>query len=193
MGFVIVFLVIVCIALLLYCRIYFVISYEHDFVIKIRYLFIVYRIKSKEQGKNKKAEDQNKKNSILVDFLRNYKLIYNYIKKTSEGVRRGLIIKKIEVHLTVCAQDAAETAVRFGEANAVVYTGVSVLDKLVRIRKRIIKITPDFYGTNTKIDFKFVAGIRLGKLIAIALSSFKDFMSYTRKIKIEQAPPAHSR
>lgn len=69
-------------------------------------------------------------------------------------IRKRFTIKNIQLNLTVTGDDAADTAIKYGELASVVFPAVSFLTKNMKVRKYDVQITPDFLATKQKAAFR---------------------------------------
>lgn len=152
---------------LLLARIRLQVDYEERFVIRIRYLFFVYRMKEKKKGKAKTEEKQTE-NHGARKFIENFKMIYDILKPVLSAVSRKARVDRILLNLVICEEDAAQTALEYGEACAVIFPVSAFLENIFSIKKKNIRITPVFGGAETSVSFSFAISMRLcGALCAI--------------------------
>ena len=65
-------------------------------------------------------------------------------------IRKRFTVKNCQIGLTVTGDDAADTAIKYGEVASVVFPAVSFLTKNLKVRKYDVQITPDFLATKQK-------------------------------------------
>ena len=137
-------------------------AYEGELLIKIRYLGITFK-DNKRKKRNKKSVADNASQDDDDDFL-----IRTYNQKGLVGTVRYLcsllkilltkflwIVKrfkfrKFKLDLTVATDDAANTAVRYGEVCAAAYPVLSLLHSVLDIKPKEINISADFDKTKTE-------------------------------------------
>lgn len=132
---------------------------------RVRYLFFYYRMKPTRERKDKEKPAGGINPEKVRKVLKDFGNIFSMVKEIFRKIGPGIVIKKLKIGITIGGDDAAEAAVRFGEANAVVFTGVSALGQLARIKKRDIRIVPDFYHPVMTARLEFSAGVRLFRIV----------------------------
>ena len=96
----------------------------------------------------------------------------------------------LTLRLTLAGEDAAQTGIRYGQACAYVYSGLALVQGLMRVRKvGKIQITPDFSAQAPGSDyfFSFCLKLRAGSLLRAALRILFRFLLRTLK---RDKPPA---
>lgn len=161
------------------------VQYDEKIDVKIKYLFfnvpfpVNKRKKKTKQIKNEKKEteksenkpsEKRKKNNIFLDFYNNngfYETV-KLINDTAGVIRkyvnslfvRHLVVKELFLELTVCGDDSADTAEKFGKISAVVCPSLGFLHSKLKIRNRNVQIIPDFIGDESKARFKVRISIK---------------------------------
>lgn len=174
-------------------RVHFYITYDQeDFQYKIRYLFITYRMKDKKPGKDKKDKKGKKKENkpAVSDFIKNFNVIFEYAKKLITSILSKSRIDRIHLHLDIISEDAAQTAIEYGEACAAIYTALSFFRNFIDIKHQDIQIKPIFQNfkvmQSSYIEFSCHASIRLGSLTAAFIKLITMFLSETMKRNMAQ-------
>lgn len=130
--------------------------------------------KKAQKTEDKKAQKQkNTKNKHDLDWLLT---TLGKIKKLSEDVLKDffghIIIKKFMLSVNVAGQDAADTAIRYGELCAIVYPATAVITRNIHCKKFGVDVTPNF-NENAKstywLDFELKTSIFW--LIALVLKN----------------------
>ena len=154
-------------------------SYDEEFNVSLSYTFfnksLIPSVKKKQKKKNKKDKkttDKNtkkekskktKKDNMFVSFYNNsgfletVKLISDVAKVVREYAHslliKRLVVKELKLNLTVCGDDSADTAVKFGEISSAVYPSLGFLISHIRVKKHNINIKPDFINNESKASF----------------------------------------
>lgn len=177
------------IILLMQMRIRFCVSYNDGFDYAVRYIFITYRIKNKEKGQDKKGkkEKKSKESAKKLDleqirqFLDLFERIWENAKTVILKVGRKIRIDRLQIDLTVGTDDAAQTAMTYGEACALIYPAVAILSDHVKIKKRQVMIGADFNSVKSEVKFSAHASIRLGAILSVGLvAAVKVLLSLTK-------------
>jgi hypothetical protein len=176
-------------AILFLIRVKVCVSYSNDFDFAVKYLFFTYRIKQPKKGQAKQEKKPPQKFTFeqLQQFLNLFERFKNDAKKLIIKFQKKIRIDLFKIDLTIGSDDAAATAITYGEACAIIFPAVSFLENLVKIKKSEITVKPDFNGNNN-IIFGGCASMHLGSILAIGIASaFKVFVSLIKNpIHIEQ-------
>lgn len=160
------------ISFLLIMRVKVCVGYSDNFDFAAKYLFFTFRIKEPKKGQAKQDKKPPQKFTFqqLRDFLNLFERFWDDAQATLLKVKKKVRIDIIKIDLTVGSDDAAQTAITYGEACAVIYPVESALETLVKVKKRQITINADFNGS-VNIGFFCRASISLGNLLTISISS----------------------
>jgi len=181
--------------LLLFCltlfRVKLFVTYDCGFIFKLKYIFFSFRIKSSEEGKTKKHKAEKKVNVVndIRSFIKNFNKFFEVSKQTIDGLLKRLRIDRLKIKLIICEEDAAKTAIRYGEACIVIYTAVAFISSKVDLKKHEIEIKPLFFEGSSEVFFDCLVSIRLGSLMWVALRQ-TAILIYTlvkiNKLKFQQ-------
>lgn len=160
---------------------------ENVFRVALRYLWITYVIAPEEEtkkykkarkkkGDTEKTEKKEKKKSPLKEkgvsgFLEDLKSIVKGVWSLLVSVLRRAVLKTLHIKLNVAGEDAADTAIVYGYANAVIFPIVSAFTENVRGYKDLdVSITPDFSDdAQAEIYFELELKIKPAKLLGAVL------------------------
>ena len=119
--------------------------------------------KEKSKKTKKEKSKKTKKDNMFVSFYNNsgfletVKLISDVAKVVREYAHslliKRLVVKELKLNLTVCGDDSADTAVKFGEISSAVYPSLGFLISHIRVKKHNINIKPDFINNESKASF----------------------------------------
>lgn len=156
----------------LFCRLHLCASYEEDFFVYLRFLFLRFRLRLPSGGKNKEARKKRdadaSKNRVRL-FLSHFGNFFTFVRKTLQSLLRHLQVDRLELWLVVAGEDAAETALLYGEACSVVFPTAAFLQSLKHTHRQYVKVTPGFNAPESSVRFAFDVSIRLGTLLGIAV------------------------
>lgn len=187
--------------ILLICPLSFTIKYDDESEIKIRYLFMNFKIfppkekdtekkekisRKKEQTPQKNQKEKNtifdllKKNSIsgLIELLR--KICRIFIDSIS-SITKHIVISKLDVNIIVVGEDAADTAMKFGYVCSAVYPMISIIDNHVKKCRHTENIIAGFNDPETKINFLLKARVKPLFLISYGGSALLRFIKAIAK------------
>lgn len=192
----------VVIIILLICPVSVYIHYDGNTIFFIRYLFFKFHVmpqkkenkKEKEVSENsdnKKEIKEEKKNPLLeykdehgwegmIDIL---KTIAEIIADVLKKISRHIVIKKLEVNLMFVGEDAADSAVKFGEICAVIFPVISLIENNVKKCNHKEDISPGFFAEKTEYELLFKAKIKPVFLVQIILSDvLKLILKLTKSV-----------
>lgn len=186
MALYILLIIILFLALVLFVPINFIIEYKDHLKIVIKFVgigFCVYSGSKKERSVNKnkiekKPKKRFKKCNFKKDIIMSLKKSGIILKSTQYSIRQ--IAKKIEIRtlkliLYIGAEDAAETAIKYGQANALVYPIISIVDNLSKPKEIIVNIIPNFPSEKTNADFKIDMKSSIFKILALIIILFRNY------------------
>jgi len=212
-GYFVFLLVILFFLFLLFCNFKFIIYFENELDVCIKYLFLKFHIGSdskKEKSVNNKNEEKKEANKETIDakekdvkkskkekkesssknkikkiisekgfsgFLKIVKNLMTIAKNLSSYLLKHIYVVKFYLELKVSEEDSAQTAIKYGQACAVLYPAVNFLFQNIKMNKPTIKIYPDFNSEKTCVNFSAVFKIRL---IYILKASFVAFFKFIK-------------
>jgi hypothetical protein len=176
-AFVFVLAAIAMILIFLLCmRVKLCIGYSGDFDFKVKYLFFTFSVKKQEKGKAKpkkeKPKTETKKPTIaqMRTFIDLFERFWGVAKETVVKIKKKMRIDKLKIDFLAGGDDAALTAITYGEACAVIFPAVSALGELVKVKKQQITVNANFNGA-AYLDFECIASMRLSSILAIGIVS----------------------
>ncbi len=129
---------------------------------------------SSKPGKKKEKPKRSLK-PLLAELLARF----DRLSRPVQRLLRRTGLARVSLRLVVKGEDAAATALRFGRANAAVYSTVAALDRIFSLRVEQIEIIPGFaaeqeeYSCSGEIRLfplaVFIAALQLGFWTLIAL------------------------
>ncbi len=126
-------------------------SGEPELFLKFLFLkFRVYPMKKKEKKKKEQdAKPKDKKKSKtkphgISYYIDKYGELIKSLLNSAGKLLKHIRLSRLDVSITVAHEDAANTAVEYGAACAVVYPIVSILESNVEVKESSISIKPDF-------------------------------------------------
>lgn len=196
MGYIILAVIALLLALLLFSSLSFHVSCDNGaFSLTAQYLWFRVPLslekkesgppKAKPQKKSAEKPKEEKPKKEKTPLAQSVRLIWDLIASAAEDL--GILISKLRLYdltlrLTLAEEDAAETGIRYGKACAYVYSGLGLLQGLLRVRKvGEIRVTPDFSAGASRSDyfFSFCLKLRVGSLLRAALRILFRFLLRT--------------
>jgi hypothetical protein len=123
--------------------------------------------------KQLKNESAKIKPGSLDDFLDLFKNIKNVLNR----LKRKLFIKRLKLYYTSACDNAADTAIQFGVANAVLGLIIPIFESNFKIKHRDIKVFADFNSSKHRIYAKIIISIAIWEVIYILLAILPIFTS----------------
>ena len=185
--------IIVLVFLLLFLPLTMDLVYDGDLFIKLKYLGItVFDDQKSEEKERKKAKKQKKKTGKSTStkdenfLLKTYKQkglfgtisyccgILKIVIQNIPNIAKRFKFRKLKFDLTVATDDAADTAIRYGEYCAVLYPTISLLQSVVDLKPSQINICADFDKTETEFKGSVLAKASVIYWIIIVYSMLKE-------------------
>lgn len=141
---------------------------------KIRYTII------QPPEKEKKLKEKKEKGNIKETVLLILDIVKSVLPPLGDLLKR-VRITSVCVDITVAGEDSAETAINYGKVNALVYSSLSALGNLVKVKVKRIKIDCDFLKKETEQKIFFKIKLRIFFIITAALRMGYAFLVNTLK------------
>ena len=140
-------------------------------------------------------EKKEKKDNFLMQYYRRHGLA-DSLEKGKELVQQilkkvGRFIKKIKIRhlrfsLSVATEDAAQTAVTYGQICSVVYPLYAFLKQQLNCKEQQFDISADFESVKSSVFFAADITAKPITLILTALAVLKIVLSFKREIKNQE-------
>jgi len=117
-----------------------------------------------------------------------YHMLWPPAKRALNHLLRGIHVTPLDLTLTVAgADDPAAAAQKYGDANALVWTLMPVLEQLLHIPDPHIHLAVDFEAGKTDFAGRIGVSVRIGTLLAIGVGmgipALKWLWKYRKKLK----------
>ena len=190
--------------LLLLCPMSIRISYRERLEARLSYLFFSIPLappkpkKEKQKQplpKEEKKPEPEKKKSVIQDIIAQRGLggflgLMRLLSSIAAGALRKIFwhlsIRRVSLELVVAAEDAAQTAIRYGQASALVYPALGFLCANGSCKKREIAIHPGFNEEESRVDFYLYARIKLLYLLGTAFTAGFRLLKAMIKEKLQE-------
>lgn len=170
-------------------------KFKEDFFVKIKFLGIkVYELKETEpkeahkseekDGETKKEPQENTAKTIFKALKKKYgfvgavKKLFLFFKDCLDDVKKLLKhikIKSICLNLIYGTDDAAQTAIKYGEICSVVYPVLAFFDTARNVEFKKINVSSDFGSPTAEFDISLKLKTRIFFLL---ISAFKVYTKY---------------
>ncbi len=169
-------------ALILFAPIGLMVEYKDHFKIKVKFMGINIPVLTPGGNKKKikatKARPKKEKKKPKRDVLKSIGNIGKLLKASKEAIvsiAKNIKINTLKLVLYVGAEDAAETAIKYGQASAVVYPALSVINTLSKPKNILVNIIPNFPSEKINVDFKINLKSSIFNLIVLAITLFRKY------------------
>lgn len=194
-------LLLLLVALLIPVRV--CVEYKSEAKVVLKFLFIKFTLIPQKQKKKKKrnkkgksgdvkkkvsskAEDDSQTGKFIKDLYK-AKGIDGFVSLISElaklaagslkGMFKHILFKKFDVNIKVSADNAADTAIKYGYICAGVYPAVSLVLNTVKYKSYSVNIAPDFDEKESVTEFEMQANILLLFAVIEALKILFGFVN----------------
>jgi hypothetical protein len=134
--------------------------------------------KKKETPKKPTKKANSKSFSETIEFV--LSLLRSVIKPTVHLLKHTRITK-LSLYMTVCGEEADETAITFGGISTGIYNLLGHLDNLITLKVKSVDIIPDFVSDEAKYDISFKVKLRFCHIIGALISMIVKFLVNTIK------------
>ncbi len=84
-------------------------------------------------------------------------------------VLRAVTVARLELHLRIAAEEAADTAVEYGRVCAIVFPGLAALERWLPVRRRRVTVEPDFLREQSAAQMEVRFHVRPWRLLWAAV------------------------
>ena len=187
---------------LLFLPVKVIVRFDKEVSVKVKLAFLpVYQIDSSKHSKSgqppekPETKTEEKKENIFGQvfqkegFKDGIKLLFDFAGKLLKKMKkllRHIVFDQLIFNLSVASEDAAQTAILYGEVCSAAYPFFSLLDHFSNVKYKEINISSDF--TSKKTDFSFSAMIRtrLWFLLLFAVVVFFEFLSFRKQVQNDE-------
>lgn len=135
------------------------------------------KTKKKSASEGKSQKKKKKKKQKISAIINEYKEIATKLLTLGIKLLKRIVIKQLNVNITVCEEDAAETAVEYGLVCGVLYPALSITENIFTLKEKNIELKADYNGTGSAMDITVKAYLRpmfaLTTLVGAAVAYFK--------------------
>lgn len=180
--------------ILILSRVRVLVSFRDTFRFEVRFWFFRLKLPGAPSAKKpkpakekpaKKGKEPPKPDWSF--FLSHFSELMDLLKKLIAATGRRLVMDRLQINLRIHEEDAAATAIRYGQACAVVYTATGFLESALRVRRHDILVTPLFQDGTSSMDFSAALSIRIFSIVTLAVTQgpavIKLILSYLHKDK----------
>ena len=96
--------------------------------------------------------------------------------KTVGRLLRAVTITRMDLQLLVATGDAATTAQRYGQVCSVLYPALAGMEEVVRIRRRDLRVEPNFLLENSAVRFDVRLRMSVWRLLGAGIALLWGFL-----------------
>ena len=129
-----------------------------------------------------KASPKKKKGGKLSDFMPLVDVALSFLG----SLRRKLRVKRLELDLTLAADDPCDLAVSYGKAWAAVGNLMPLLERMFVIKKRNVQVHCDFLADTTRVflrlDITVTVGRALGLVAKYGVLALREYLKLKKAV-----------
>ncbi|MBE6810647.1 MAG: DUF2953 domain-containing protein [Ruminococcaceae bacterium] len=170
--------------------------YEDDCVFKIKYAGITLinseksiKAKAKNHKKDTNTTPEKKDNFIKKTYkqkgmsgtVKYFSNILSIVLKKLWWLLKHFKFRKFKFDLTIATDDAANTAIQYGEICAALYPIFAVVQSVLDVKPELVNINADFEKTNW--EFKTCVKVRAGLIywLIASIGALAQYFKFQRK------------
>ena len=172
-------------------------KFDDEFKIKFKYLFLSYKLDDKKIEEDEEEIKEKTESKGFKDFIKRVikkengvsgflNLLIDLIKKavnSSKKIISHISIKKFDLYVCVGANDPAESAIRYGQVSAGIYSATAALFSIFKCRKKAVSVDMNYDSTENTVLFEAIISIPLLFLLTQGIIIVKDLLPYIKKFK----------
>ncbi len=204
-GWIVVLAVIAFLLLLLLCPLCLSVSYEGEWKVKVRYLFVRYPLYPRKPSKKKEKKGKIQKDSLekqkpkeksspwrdilkekgVKGLLSLLKQLANAGSGGAKKLFRHLVIRECSLHVSAGGEDAAQAAIKYGYLCAAVYPAAGAVISNTKCKHHDIQVLCNFDNQETTFQFHGKCSIQVLFLLAAGWTVLYRFLKSQIKAKIQ--------
>ena len=96
--------------------------------------------------------------------------------KTAGRLLRSITVNRLDLQMRIATDDVATTAQRYGQVCSVLYPALALIERWVRIRRRHLRVEPNFLVEVSAARFDIRLQVSLWRLLGAALALLWGFL-----------------
>ena len=189
MWIIIVAAILLVIIVLLFSPVRINMKYHDQMTVFIEYLLFKIQIFPEKPSKKAKdtENDKEEKKLKIVSIEKFLRFMYRVIKFASgilKDIGKKCTINLLDVNIAVGCEDAAQTAIRYGEVCAVVGSVIGIIEGNTPVKKHQINISPDFANAKFSLDLDIIISARLNTLLGILIKHGSTLFETSKGLNI---------
>lgn len=96
--------------------------------------------------------------------------------KTVGRLLRSVTVKQLDLQMRIATDDVATTAQRYGQVCGILYPALAIIERWVRIRRRNLRVEPNFLVEKSAVRFDIRLQVSLWRLLGAAVALLWGFL-----------------
>lgn len=96
--------------------------------------------------------------------------------KTVGRLLRSITVNRLDLQMRIATDDVATTAQRYGQVCGVLYPALALIERWVRIRRRHLRVEPNFLVEESAVRFDIRLQVSLWRLLGAAIALLWGFL-----------------
>lgn len=96
--------------------------------------------------------------------------------KTVGRLLRSITVNHLDLQMRIATDDVATTAQRYGQVCGVLYPALALIERWVRIRRRNLRVEPNFLVEDSAVRFDIRLQVSLWRLLGAAIALLWGFL-----------------
>ncbi len=181
--------ILILIIILILSPLHLIIRYRdgRGFKIKIKLLCFSFNLYSESSRENSgSTEKKSKEKTIgfipdifkkrgIIESFKLFSKILNFSGEILKKAIRGIVLNKMRINMRIGASDAASTAIKYGQASALLYPLAAFITSLSNPKEYSINIAPDFLKEKISVDLELDISARVFRILFIFLAFAKKY------------------
>lgn len=138
--------------------------------------------------KKKKLAEKKPDETTFSETLEFIRAIVGAVLPGTVKMLSHLRLIGLRLQMTVACEDADQTAIRYGQVSAGIYTLLAAIDNAIRLRVKWVDILPDFVSGEPRYDISFRVKLRLCHIVGGGIGML--FRLLVNIMKDRDDPPA---
>lgn len=126
-------------------------------------------VAEKSQGKPNILHIFMESNGGVEGLILLIKEVFSYIGSFFGGIFRAFVIDELMIDMTVTKNDAAQTAIYYGQLCSTIFPMLGTFVTKYKVKKYDFNITPDFLARKSTAEMHISFGFRPARLIGVVL------------------------
>lgn len=142
---------------------------------------------AKEVSAEASPAKEKKPGFVWADLKPEVPVLLEALKRALSRTRQRLLIRPMEVSVTIGGTDPAKVGETYGRANALVWQWMPQLERLVRMPQPYVHLECDFTGGPTRVEGQIGVSLRVWDLLVIGMTLAVPALGCLKRIKKRQA------